>query len=42
DPWDGISSIGLFASANAQTFESFPEDESAKKKKKKRRRGFSL
>ena len=42
DPWDGISSIGLFASANAQTFESFPEDESSKKKKKKRRRGFSL
>lgn len=42
DPWDGIYSIGLFASANAQTFESFPEDESAKKKKKKRRRGFSL
>ena len=42
DPWDGISSIGLFAPANAQTFESFPEDESPKKKKKKRRRGFSL
>ena len=42
DPWDGISSIGLFASANVQTFESFPEDESSKKKKKKRRRGFSL
>jgi hypothetical protein len=42
DPWDGISSIGLFASANAQTFESFPEYESSKKKKKKRRRGFSL
>ena len=42
DPWDGISSIGLFAPANAQTFEQFPEDESAKKKKKKRRRGFSL
>ena len=42
DPWDGISSIGLFASANAQTFEPFPEDESSKKKKKKRRRGFSL
>lgn len=41
-PWDGISSIGLFASANAQTFESFPEDESSKKKKKKCRRGFSL
>ena len=42
DPWDDISSIGLFASANAQTFEPFPEDESSKKKKKKRRRGFSL
>ena len=42
DPWDGISSIGLFAPANAQTFEPFPEDESVKKKKKKRRRGFSL
>ena len=42
DPWNGISSIGLFASANAQTFEPFPEDESSKKKKKKRRRGFSL
>ena len=42
DPWGGISSIGLFAPANAQTFESFPEDESAKKKKKKRRKGFSL
>ena len=42
DPWNGISSIGLFAPANAQTFESFTEDESAKKKKKKRRRGFSL
>ena len=42
DPWDGISSIGLFAPANAQTFEQFPGDESAKKKKKKRRRGFSL
>ena len=42
DPWDGISSIGLFAPANAQTFEKFPEDESSKKKKKKRRRGFSL
>ena len=42
NPWNGISSIGLFASANAQTFESFPEDESSKKKKKKRRRGFSL
>ena len=40
--WNGISSIGLFAPANAQTFEPFPEDESAKKKKKKRRRGFSL
>ena len=32
----------LSASANAQTFESFPKDESSKKKKKKRRRGFSL
>ena len=42
NPWDGISSIGLFAPANAQTFEPFPEDESFKKKKKKRRRGFSL
>ena len=42
DPWNGISSIGLFAPANAQTFEQFPEDESSKKKKKKRRRGFSL
>ena len=42
NPWNGISSIGLFAPANAQTFESFPEDESSKKKKKKRRRGFSL
>ena len=42
DPWDGISSIGLFAPANAQTFEQFPEDESSKKKKKKRRRGCSL
>ena len=42
DPWDGISSVGLFAPANAQTFEPFPEDESVKKKKKKRRRGFSL
>ena len=42
DPWNGISSIGLFAPANAQTFDPFPEDESAKKKKKKRRRGFSL
>ena len=41
-PWNGISSIGLFAPANAQTFEQFPEDESSKKKKKKRRRGFSL
>ena len=41
-PWNGISSIGLFAPANAQTFETFPEDESVKKKKKKRRRGFSL
>ena len=42
DPWDGISSIGLFTPANAQTFEPFLEDESSKKKKKKRRRGFSL
>ena len=42
DPWNGISSIGLFASANVQTFVPFPEDESVKKKKKKRRRGFSL
>ena len=42
DPWDGISSIGLFAPSNAQTYESFPEDESSKKKKKKRRKGFSL
>ena len=42
DPWDSISSIGLFAPANVQTFEPFPEDESVKKKKKKRRRGFSL
>ena len=42
DPWNGISSIGLFAPANAQTFDPFPEDESAKTKKKKRRRGFSL
>ena len=42
NPWDGISSIGLFAPANAQTFEQFPEDESSKKKKRKRRKGFSL
>ena len=42
NPWNGISSIGLFAPANAQTFEQFPKDESSKKKKKKRRRGFSL
>ena len=42
DPWDGISSIGLFAPSNAQTYESFPEDESAKKKKRKRRKGFCL
>ena len=42
DPWNGISSIGLFAPANAQTFEPFPEDESSTKKKKKRRKGFSL
>ena len=37
-----IADMGLFAPANAQTFEPFPEDESVKKKKKKRRRGFSL
>ena len=42
DPWNGISSFGLFAPANAQTFEPFPEDESAKKKKRKLRKGFSL
>ena len=42
DPWSGISSISLFAPSNAQTYESFPEDESAKKKKRKRRKGFSL
>ena len=42
DPWDSISSIGLFAPSNAQTYEPFPEDESAKKKNKKRRKGFSL
>lgn len=42
NPWNGISSIGLFAPSNAQTYEPFPEDESAKKKKRKRRRGFSL
>ena len=42
NPWDGISSIGLFAPSNAQTYEPFPEDESAKKKNKKRRKGFSL
>ena len=42
DPWDGISSIGLFTPSNAQTYEPFPEDESAKKKKRKRRKGFSL
>ena len=42
DSWNGISSFGLFAPANAQTFEPFPEDESSKKKKKKRRRDFSL
>ena len=42
NPRNGISSIGLFAPANAQTFEQFPEDESSKKKKKKRRRCFSL
>lgn len=42
DPWSGISSIGLFAPSNAQTYEPFPKDESAKKKKRKRRKGFSL
>ena len=42
DPWSGISSIGLFAPSNAQTYEPFPEEESAKKKKRKRRKGFSL
>ena len=42
EPWSGISPIGLFAPSNAQTYEPFPEDESAKKKKKKRRKGFSL
>ena len=42
DPWSGISSIGLFAPSNAQAYEPFPEDESAKKKKRKRRKGFSL
>ena len=42
DPWSGIFSIGLFAPSNAQTYEPFPEDESAKKKKRKRRKGFSL
>ena len=42
DPWSGISSINLFAPSDAQTYEPFPEDESAKKKKKKRKRGFSL
>ena len=42
DPWDSISSIGLFAPSNAQTYEPFPEDESAKKKKRKRRKGFGL
>ena len=42
DPWSNISSIGLFAPSNAQTYEPFPEDESAKKKKRKRRKGFSL
>ena len=41
-PWSGISSFGLFAPSNTQTYEPFPEDESAKKKKKKCRRGFSL
>lgn len=42
DPWSGISSIGLFTPSNTQTYEPFPEDESAKKKKRKRRKGFSL
>ena len=42
EPCSGISPIGLFAPSNAQTYEPFPEDESAKKKKKKRRKGFSL
>ena len=42
DPWSGISSIGLFTPSNAQTYEPFPEDESAKKKKRKRRKGFSF
>lgn len=42
DPWSGISSFGLFAPSNAQTYEPFPEEESAKKKKRKRRKGFSL
>ena len=42
DPWSGISSLGLFAPSNIQTYEPFPEDESAKKKKRKRRKGFSL
>ncbi len=40
DPWDGISSIGLFAPANAQTFEQFPEDESSKKKKEETQKGL--
>ena len=38
DPWDGISSIGLFAPTNAQTFEQFPEEESAKKKEETQKR----
>lgn len=42
DPWSGISSIDLFAPSNAQTYEPFPKDESAKKKKRKRRKGFNL
>ncbi len=33
DPWNGISSIGLFAPSNAQTFEQFPEDESCQEEK---------
>lgn len=34
NPWNGISSIGLFAPANAHTFEQFPEDESSRKKRR--------
>lgn len=40
DPWSGISSIGLFAPSNAQTYEPFPEEESAKKKKKETQKGL--